>query len=30
MALIGLGLLARPAWRRRITSVGRRPKKRHV
>jgi len=30
MALIGLGLLARPAWRRRIMSVGRRPKKRHV
>jgi zinc/manganese transport system permease protein len=30
MALIGLGLLVRPAWRRRIMSVGRRPKKRHV
>jgi zinc/manganese transport system permease protein len=30
MALIGLGLLARPAWRRRIMSVGRRPKKRQV
>ena len=30
MALIGLGLLARPAWRRRIMPVGRRPKKRQI
>jgi zinc/manganese transport system permease protein len=30
MALIGLGLLARPAWRHRIMPVGRRLKKRRV
>jgi zinc/manganese transport system permease protein len=30
MALIGLGLLARPAWRRRIMPIGRRLKKRRV
>jgi zinc/manganese transport system permease protein len=30
MALIGLGLLARPAWRHRIMPIGRRLKKRRV